>query len=270
VRGASIRENVQIRSENFPGSRWRWIAPAAAALAGLGLLWWTHRQVDDPTRASRPFRIGFQNSPPDQYLTKEGGPAGPAIDIVAAAARRMRVPLVWVHAPDGPEPNLRSGKVDLWPLMGDLPERRKFLHITDPWVATSFWMVSLESAGLLSAKDTAGRLVTHGSVNLDVRMARANFPRARLVAFPISIDGLEAVCLGRADAALVPGSNAHGTILRNVTACADKQLRFTLLPNGQIGLGVAASRVRPGAGRAADAIREGIGAFAGDGRVSSI
>ena len=50
-------------------------------------------------------------------MTPDGKPAGPTIEIFTEACRRLNIPIVWVHAPEGPEPNLRSGKVDLWPLI---------------------------------------------------------------------------------------------------------------------------------------------------------
>ncbi|MBI3281193.1 MAG: response regulator [Acidobacteria bacterium] len=137
-------------------------------------------------------------------------------------------------------------------------------------MAVSFWLVSRESSPVKSVEDTQGRIVAHGSINLDVRMARANFPGARLLALPRSMDGLEKVCQGRADGALIPGSHAHSTLLRQVKACADRSMRFWPVPKGQIGLGVGASRIRPDAAQAAESIRDGIGELAGDGTISSI
>lgn len=229
----------------------------AGVIVGLGsFLAWTARQAGDPSRASEPFRVGFQHSPPAQFVSKEGAPSGPAVEIFSEACQRLHIPITWVHAPEGPESSLRSGRVDLWPLLGDLPERRKFLYISEPWTATSFWMVTLDARKLASEKDRAGLSVGYGNINLDVRLANQNFSGARLVAFPVSLDALTEVCLGRIDAALISGSNAHGEAIRHIQACADKQLRFCFLPHGQISLGVGASRVRPDAARAADAIRK--------------
>jgi signal transduction histidine kinase/DNA-binding response OmpR family regulator len=248
-----------------------WLCALAAALIGLGFLGvWTARRAGDPSRASQPFRVGFHYSPPAQLVSKDGTPTGPVIEIFSEACRRLHIPITWVHAPEGPESNLQSGRVDLWPLLGDLPERRKFLYISGPWTATGFWMVTLHARKLTSEKETAGLSVGHGAINLDVRMAHENFSRTRLVSFPVSTEALTEVCLGRIDAALISGTNVHGDAIRQVKACADKQLRFCFLARGQIPFGIGASRMRPGAARAADAIRQGIGALAGDGTLSSI
>jgi signal transduction histidine kinase/DNA-binding response OmpR family regulator len=248
-----------------------WFCGIAIVLVAFGSLWWwTAWEASDPSRATKPFRVGFQQSPPDQFISKDGTPEGPAIELFQAACQRAHIPITWIHAPEGPEPNLRSGRVDLWPLIGDLPERRKFLYISDSWIATSFWMVSLESTGLVNEKSTVGRSVAHGTINLDVRMAHKNFPGANYVLVKDSMAALESVCLGKSDAALIPGSNAHGSTMRRVTACTDQALKFTLLPNGQVRFGVGATRARPNAARAADAIRAGISTLAADGSLSSI
>src|SRR5579859_4776013 len=57
-------------------------------------------RLQDPSQASKPFRIGFQQSPPFQFVSN-GTPTGPAIEIVAEAARRRHIPVEWVLSPDG-------------------------------------------------------------------------------------------------------------------------------------------------------------------------
>src|ERR1044072_2429171 len=115
-------------------SRALWVAAAALAFCGGGVAWWSMTVLGDPAREAVPFRIGFQRSPPYQEIDGAGAPMGPAIEIVAEACRRRGLRIEWVHSPEGPEASLRAGKVDLWPLLGDLPERRKFLYISGPWM----------------------------------------------------------------------------------------------------------------------------------------
>src|SRR3954467_4647788 len=117
------------------------VVTAAMAFA----LWYN---VWPPVRpaGARVFRIGFQHSPPHQYVTKSGDPSGPAIEIISEACRRPGVTIRWVPGHDGPGATLRNGVADLWPLLGDLSERRVYFHISAPWTALSFWMVSLESS----------------------------------------------------------------------------------------------------------------------------
>src|SRR5256885_659314 len=131
--------------------------------------WWMADRRYDPARAETPFRVGFQHSPPYQYVTPNGSPTGPAIQVFTEACRRGGIPIVWVHTPEGPDSSLQSGRADLWPLLGDLPERRKLYYISDPWITNSFWMVSRESSGLASPKDTAGHTVWYASGNIATR-----------------------------------------------------------------------------------------------------
>jgi diguanylate cyclase (GGDEF)-like protein len=236
--------------------------------AGLATVWIITR-IDDPSRASKPFRMGFQQSPPYQYVT-DGKPTGPAIEIVAEAARRRHIPIEWVLAPEGPEPNLRSGKVDLWPLLGDLPERRKFLYISDPWLSISFSLVSLESSGISSPRDTVGRSVWFTGVNVGMRVAQTNFPGARLGPQPSNVLALEGVCSGKADAGMIAGSKADAPALQNIPACRNVRLKYYPIPDGNMNYGVGASFARPDASRAADAIRDEIGTMSRDGTVSAV
>src|SRR5690349_7447698 len=102
-------------------SRIRRLRVAFVVVSVLGVAWLSvPRPADDPARATRPFRVGYQNSPPHQIVGADGKPAGPAIEIFVQAARRLHIPIEWVHVPAGPEQALRSGQVDLWPLIGDL------------------------------------------------------------------------------------------------------------------------------------------------------
>ena len=232
--------------------------------------WWMFVRLRDPARASRPFRVGYQNAPPYQYVAADGSPAGPAIEIFTEAARRRHIPIEWIASPDGPEPNLRSGKVDLWPLIGDLPERRKILYISDPWVTLSFWMVSLESSGISTPKDTVGRNVWHVNVSIFTRLGQTNFPGAHLIPQPTNQSVLEGVCAGKVDAGMISGSRADTAEFRNMKVCQDVRLRFFPLHDGNVGFGIGASYKRSGADRAADVIRAEIGKMARDGTLPAI
>src|SRR5579859_1838564 len=235
-----------------------------AGLVGIGIA----LRLQDPSRASKPFRIGFQQSPPFQFVAN-GTPTGPAIEIVAEAARRRHIPIEWVLSSDGPEPNLRSGKVDLWPLLGDLPERRKFLYISDPWIRISFWLVSLKSSGISTPKDMVGHSLSYTGVSIASRLAERNFPGAHLMPQSSNVIALEGVCSGKVDAGMIAGSKADAAGLQDLPACRNAQLNFYPLPY-TMNYGIGASFMRPDASRAANAIREEIGDMSRDGTVSAI
>jgi signal transduction histidine kinase/DNA-binding response OmpR family regulator len=239
----------------------------AAILMGA-LVWMGCRA--DPSRATTPFRIGFEHSPPYQDVSTSGGPNGPAVDIINEAARRRGIPLVWVHSPQGPEINLRSGQIDLWPLLVDLPERRKFLYISDPWMTVRFWLVSRDETGITSPAQTAGRTVGHPHVSSAVRIAHEQFGSARLQVITSPTQLLDAVCTGAVDAAMIAGSNADVAAYGRVESCQGMRLRFSVLPGDRLFLGVGASFLRSDARRAADVLATEIGGMARDGTLSSI
>ncbi|HEY6389674.1 MAG TPA: hypothetical protein VIX89_00255, partial [Bryobacteraceae bacterium] len=57
------------------------------------IAYWRLRQPIDLTRV---YRIGFESSPPRQFVDPDGKPAGPIIDMTAEAARRAGIRLEWV------------------------------------------------------------------------------------------------------------------------------------------------------------------------------
>ena len=237
------------------------------ALSGLTVAWLIPR---DPARSSRPFRIGFQESRPYQYVDTDGKPAGVAVEIVTEACLRRHIPFEWVYAPQGPDAGLPSGAVDLWPLLGNWPERHKYLYITEPWTTNSFWFVTLASSGLATPKDVAGHDLWHARTNISARIAKAEFPGARLIGNQDTSAGvLAAICAGKAEAGLVSASNADARDFRNLTECRNANLKYRLLPSGTVPYGIGASFRRADARLAADAIRSEIGRLVADGTVSS-
>jgi len=85
----------------------RIVAIAAAAL--LTVLWVQRRR--DPS--SRTFRIGFEESGPDQGIGPNGEAIGPAVEVVQEAARCRNIRLKWVYMPGGPGPAMSSGAAGL-------------------------------------------------------------------------------------------------------------------------------------------------------------
>ena len=192
----------------------------------------------------------------------------PILEVVAEAARRRGIRLQWVLTPEGPEKALQLGELDLWPLVGDLPERRKLMHITDSWMSASVWMIAPEDHGLLKPQDTAGRKVAYTLTNLQLRLARTHFPAAELVEEPSVTASFEAMCGDRVAAALVLGPEAWSQLARET--CPDRKLVFVPLEQGRLKVGLGASLRYPDAVRTADEIRAEIGKLTAQGVVATI
>jgi signal transduction histidine kinase len=250
-----------------------WLFPIVLAFLTCLVLgiWPLTVWLRNPAHANRPFRIGYQFSPPYQMLATDGSPTGPAVEVIKEAARRRHIPLEWVFRPEGPDPSFLKGNVDLWPMIANIPYRRKTIYVSDPWTINTFWMVSLESSHIFTPKDAFGRTVQHGANNIEAYIAHENFPGARFITGQsFSTATLDAVCQGKADVGMISGSRADSQSFRQVTSCRDAHLRFIMLANGTMPFGVGGSLTTPGSTRAADAIRNEIGTMTRDGFVSSV
>ena len=105
----------------------------AAVVLGVGVsaaflaLWYF--DIRRPPTPTHTLRIGFENVPPVQIRT-DHGPAGIAVETINEAAKRARVSLRWVETGTSSDEAFRRGLVDLWPVMADLPDRHKLVHIS--------------------------------------------------------------------------------------------------------------------------------------------
>ena len=89
--------------------------------------------------------------------------------------------LQWVETGTSSDEAFRRGLVDLWPIMADLPERRKRVHISKPWLHTSHTLVLPENATTPDRSFT-GRIALF-KMPIHVRYARQEFPQAQLIQF---------------------------------------------------------------------------------------
>ena len=164
-------------SKNWP-KFWRWsVFSIIAAVCLGGAVWWWLARQDDPSRAAKPFRVGFLRLPPFTELTPEGRPGGLVVDIFTEAARRRRIPFEWVYLTGSPDEALEQGSVDLYPNMGSLPEWRRKFYVSKPWTSNSIWMVAPEARGIFSPQDTAQRSVLYRGNALQTRLVGESLRR---------------------------------------------------------------------------------------------
>jgi two-component system, cell cycle sensor histidine kinase and response regulator CckA len=173
----------------------------AAGLVGTATYWYV--AVHRPTVPRRVLRIGFENVPPVQVRT-DSGVTGLAVDIVNEAAKRAGVSLEWIETGTSSEEALRRGLVDLWPIMADLPDRHKHVHITQPYLHTTHTLV-LQAGSVTPDHSFSGRIALL-KMPLHVRLAGGAFPKAQLVQFQDVREILKGVCLGTTAAAFLARS----------------------------------------------------------------
>jgi len=211
--------------------------------------------------------MGFQNSPPRQYVSASGQPYGPSIDILRAAAQHAGIQLQWVEVPEGPDVALATGKADLWPLIARLPERLSRLYISEPYEEESFWLVTLGNPEITAGSDLAGRRLGY-QPGLAARVGAKAYPRSTLVSFPERQLALQALCSGSLDAVILPGSpvDSYSDAAKN---CRIEPV-FHPLPEYRMQSGVGAWRKAPDAVWAADRLRAAILEMSADGSLTSI
>lgn len=215
----------------------------------------------------RTMKIGFQNSAPYHFPDAHGNASGPAVDILKEAARRKNIVLQWVYSPQGPEAALSSGAVDLWPITGDLPERRKILYVSAPWVKMTYVLLAPQSLQLRRAEDFGGRPLAVTRISLDSRIARRDFSKATYLTTASSSDLVVAVCTGLAKGGILAQSSLVDS---RISECPAGPLHTLPVPGATFWFGVGADKHRPDARHAADVLRDEIGGMANDGTLSGI
>jgi PAS domain S-box-containing protein len=233
---------------------------AVTAAAGAGVSWWlVVRRSHVPNRV---LRIGFEHNPPYQVRQTAGSPTGLVVDAVREAAHRAGIPLEWTETRLGPDRALGTGAVDLWPLVTDLPDRRKVMHISAPWLQSQHVLV-LRTGTPMPDREFAGP-VSITAVALHVRLLREHFPRALAKEEPEGADALARLCTGEVKGAFLESRLALAVLRERPPPCASVELQAHLLP-GTHALGVGSTFAAAGA---ADRIRDGISELARDGTLA--
>jgi signal transduction histidine kinase/CheY-like chemotaxis protein len=238
------------------------ITVVACAITALAAYFGTR-----PPALDRTIKIGFQNSLPYHYPDAQGKASGPAVDIVQEAALRKHINLQWVYSPQGPEVALSSGVVDLWPLLGDLPERRRYMHISAPWLKMTYVVILPESLNMKSPEDFGSRTLAVSKINLDSRIGRKYFAGAKIATKSSLKEVIDAVCTGSADAGIL----AQSSLLDARPAdCLLGPLKTLPIRDTTFWFGIGANKKDREAKLAADVLREEIGSMAIDGSLATI
>jgi signal transduction histidine kinase/DNA-binding response OmpR family regulator len=241
----------------------RWVAVGVAVFAAAGGVYF----ATAPRTVTRTLKVGYQNSPPYHYPARDGQATGPTVETMKLAAEERGIRLEWVFSPEGPETALKTGAVDLWPMVTDLPERKSILYVSAPFARMTYSVLYPESRNITGIEDLAGRRMAVSRISSDVRIAAEHFRGSTLLSLPKVDDVVAAVCNGDADAGLV-SLNAFASI--GIPECAVGPLRTEPVEGATFWFGVGANLHRPDAVRAADLLRDEIGKLAQDGTLAVI
>lgn len=228
-------------------------------LAVLGL--WLWRQSISSRYGNRVFRVGVNVNPPYQMLQPDGSVSGLTVDVLREASRRKGLRLQWLVLDGLPEAAFATGKVDLWPIAALLPERRKLMHLTEPWLEQAYDLIFPgKRAGQFP--DTANWRIATVPLPGNRAAARSGLAQARLLELPTREAAAEAVCRGNANAALLESRLAFAILLYPPQACQGVALQNMRIPNATQHFGIVSTFE---ASAVADALHEEIQDMSQDG-----
>ena len=189
----------------------------------------------------RSVRIGVNDSPPYVSRQPDGTLAGATIAVLGEAARRRRMRVEWVFLPEGPDSALKKGKVDVWHLVTDLPDRRRYIHFTDPWLRTTHFLVVREESQIRGLSDVDRHTrVGWRPEGLHGRVGRSFFPQSRFVAVK-SGGELVALCRGNADAEFVEQKILMPRLLMSPPECRGIRLRAITVSGSSYQMAIGAT-----------------------------
>jgi PAS domain S-box-containing protein len=226
-----------VAARKIAGIRLLRLLPAGITLLALGVIGWVVWQ-EWWGFSDRTYRIGFENDPPYDYIGPDGRPAGLALDVISEAARRAGIKLQWVFCPESSEAAMGSGKVDLWPLMTDLPERRKTIYFSDAWLQSDLYLVSRDPAVRVGS-EFAGTL-GHIVLPLIRTLRSQRFPKARPVEIPTVQGVMTAACRGEIDAGMLSLSDIRSSLNLGAEGCSIGRFNMQPIPGLSLRQGVAA------------------------------
>ena len=212
------------------------------------------------------YRIGYAHFPP--LLVNNGsGPKGFAVEVVQEAARRRDISLEWVPIAGGPEPYLREGKLDLYPVFAVTADRRHIVHISEAWWESPLALIVDRKTGFKTAEELDGRRIGITAMSVTDRMVRKIFPRSTYVRKTAYEDVLATVCKGEADAAFLTLSLYLDLLQQGAKGCEGAALAPLMVAEASIAYGIGASQ---GNERIADELAAEIADLTYDGTLSRI
>ena len=193
--------------------------------------------------------MGYSEFYPYVTTDESGNPAGLAVQIVQQAAARTGVTLQWIHVEDA-EQALRSGQIDLFPLLTVTPERERDLYLSVPWWESSQTLLSLRDRPLKTPAAASGKQIAIRDLAFGVPVAVQNLPGASLVPTRDTKKMIAGVCSGQVDGALLDGRLIYEGLLDQPPACAGHRLLLVPVPQTTLPMATISTRaVRPTADR---------------------
>ena len=212
------------------------------------------------------LRVGYTDFYPYIGRDATGGPTGLAVQLVSAAAVRSGIRLEWLRVEDG-EAALRSGEIDLFPLLTITSERRRDLHFSVPWWESGQALMSPGERPIRDFSAAVGKRIAIRDLNPIPTLARRYLPGALVVPVRDARGIISEVCSGRVDGAMLDGRLAYDGLLREPSNCAGHPLELVPVPQITLPMGTASTLA---AGKTADRLYAAIEHLALTGQLTEL
>jgi len=173
--------------------------------------------------AAESLKAGYGIAPPMMYRDASGRAHGFAVEVLNEAARRNGTALEWVFVEaKSPAEMLRRREIDLLATGIITPERKREFFVSEPWWGGE--EIALTPAGGLIRReaDLTGRRI---AVTTAGASSVQDFHPAEVTVGRSAREATEAVCAGRADAAILAGVFIRELLSAMPDACRGIGLR---------------------------------------------
>ena len=164
--------------------------------AALTIGWLAGRKP--PVDRARLYKIGYGDDAPLHFQDTNGEPTGLAVELVREAARRQGIRLVWSH-----DSGFNQQKFDMWVLQTDTPQRRKTVHLTEPYLQSESCFIVRADSAYRDPASLRNARVSHVNWPSQRQNLALLVPHAHLLPVTSSDLAIAALSEGRADAAYV-------------------------------------------------------------------
>ncbi len=152
------------------------------------------------------IRVAFDGYfPPYSFINDTGQYEGMAVDILSILSHRLGITLHPFHKPVWKDlyEAAKHGEVDVVATMGNRPERHKWFAFTRPYIFKSLViMTRKETTDITKPADLSARKVAVVKSYQYVKTLLTKYPAIKPLYVNTMLDGLNAVAVGQADAAI--------------------------------------------------------------------
>lgn len=193
------------------------------------------------------LRIGYSDFRPYVGVGSNGGPEGFAVDVLRAAGQNAGVSIEWVRLGTDIEAALRTGTIDVYPLLTVTPQRQNSLYLSEAWWENELVLLTRDGG----QKDAVGVR----DLPYIYTLARKHLPDEKVRRFPLN-DLFPSLCEQVVGAIILDLRMVQNNLLDRPKSCQGVPLKLQSLPWSRLRLASAARSYTPAIARLFQGIDE--------------